>query len=162
MSAVIRKLKNYFTKKIIFPETVLEAVYDNAGNRLDNLLNDIDATKLGGELPSAFVKNNDIELNVNIPLASGWAATEYCRYHRFGKLVVIDFGGVARNAVGSGVPFIASGIPIMRTRPVAPLFDARANAQVGNVYGVINSTTINASIFIANTGGYGQIAYLTD
>lgn len=38
--AIIRQLKNFFTKQVIYPKTLTKAVYDENGERLDKILRD--------------------------------------------------------------------------------------------------------------------------
>lgn len=73
--AVIRQLKNFFTKQVIYPKTLTKAVYDENGERLDKILRDTmlatdneeysgveprDADTLGGKY-----KSTDIDTLLN-------------------------------------------------------------------------------------------------
>ena len=89
--AIIRQLKNFFTKQVIYPKTLTKAVYDENGERLDNILRDTmlatdneeyngveprDADTLGGkytkkDVESLIEENSELrkrldELNSNL------------------------------------------------------------------------------------------------
>lgn len=59
------RIVQYFADKLKtikeYPITLTKAVYDENGNRLDNLLTDVNATKLGGKLPSEYMIKADEE-----------------------------------------------------------------------------------------------------
>lgn len=70
--AIIRQLKNFFTKQVIYPKTLTKAVYDENGERLDKILRDTmlatdneeyngvvprDADTLGGKYTKVDVEN---------------------------------------------------------------------------------------------------------
>ena len=90
--------------------------------------------------------------------------TEYLRYSRYGKLVIIDVGGITFSSTGTGINFITGQIPIMRTRPVCYLFYDRANASIPPVccHGTIGTQTIRVNCQNIKYCYYGEIIYFTD
>lgn len=81
--AIIRQLKNFFTKQVIYPKTLTKAVYDEGGERLDKILRDTmlatdsveysgveprDADTLGGKYKASDIEKIDTDLKESIPV----------------------------------------------------------------------------------------------
>lgn len=85
------------------------------------------------------------------------SVAEYLRYSKYGKIVVVDVGGVIFNANGMFI----TGLPVMKTRPVVTLMNDMDGTPVACAYGFMGDGTIGVNVF-SNKQCYGQIVYLTD
>lgn len=106
----------------------------------------------------------DVELNVDVQYTnSNITIAEYFRYHRFGKMVVVDIGGMKTSNTAEQV-IATSNLPIMRTRPVAVMFSNRTGSsqERGFLYGAIGYSSFTVAIPTANTTMYAQFVYFTD
>ena len=104
------------------------------------------------------------ELNVSInyqPNSHLTSIYEYWRYSRYGRLVIIDFGGLVFD---TNAPFGMYGDwPQIRTRIVAKLFKNEDGTAVHEGF-TFAAPSDNAIYFQcpANEYMYGQVVYLTD
>ena len=91
------------------------------------------------------------------------AINEYIRYSKYGRLVILDVGGVVFKSSGSSKILINPGVlPVQRTRVVNfGFYDMPGSNPSFCVYGTQNGTQIN--IHVPNTNRfYGMYIYLTD
>ena len=88
---------------------------------------------------------------------------EYFRWSRYGRLVIVDIGGIALTSIGTILTESNSPLPIMRTRPVAKLINDQDTTKGATIYGTLNAKdlqiTAGASL---NVRLYGTLIYLTD
>ena len=110
---------------------------------------------------NAVAGATQIVLNQNISLAYGFTVTEYCRYSKFGRLVIVDIGGLKAPASSLGQVWTTK-LPIIRTRFVQQGFrDGYNMTQNGTFYGYTDTTT-GVGHFPANIPLYCNFVYLTD
>lgn len=79
--ALIKQLKSFLNKTSIYPKTVTKAVYDDDGNRLDNVLDGLkwsDYIVLSSSNPQIVYRYNSymVEVNVNTNVNSYPSETE--------------------------------------------------------------------------------------
>ena len=109
---------------------------------------------------------NELTKTTNINLqysTSGITVHEYLRYSKYGKIVIVDIGGIALTD-GNRHSINFTNLPIMRNRIVALLMNDSnpgPNIYVGYCYNSIGTTTITFHI-PNSTRVYGQFCYLTD
>lgn len=110
------------------------------------------------------------EINVPVTITDTPDVTgvrEYFRYSKYGKLVIVDFGGIY---VGSTTNIMVySNLPIMRTRFVVELFEDKIQQSTDTTLrstGFAYTQSIGSNRFVlkcpANAPMYGQAVYLTD
>lgn len=108
-----------------------------------------------------ITKTVNTSLNFTCSTAS---VAEYMRYSKYGKIVIIDIGGLSLTNGTDRVAINFTNLPIIRNRFVCLLMNDASpgpNIYVGYCYATLNSTTITFHI-PNSTRVYGQICYLTD
>ena len=86
---------------------------------------------------------------------------EYIRWSQYGRLVVVDIGGVTAAKTGA-ISDAITGLPVARTRAVSSMFHDESNDRVGIYYINLGSTSLTQRFYETTCRGYGQIMYLTD
>ena len=112
-------------------------IEDGDGNQLADI-----ATKLGDPASAsgvtgddAFAKisalNSNLTPTINVDIASylqpNCSVNEYIRYSKYGKLVIVDIGGLTANITTAAAFLKANALPIMRTRALGVLSNDRGD-----------------------------------
>lgn len=123
-----------------------------------------DMVGMGDGTGDTVADRADVELNVDVQYTnSNITIAEYFRYHRFGKMVVVDIGGMKTSNTAEQV-IATSNLPIMRTRPVAIMFSNRTGSSQdhGFLYAALGYRSFTVSIPNTTMYFYAQFIYFTD
>ena len=108
-----------------------------------------------------FTTPSPFRQDISSYLVSGWSVSEYLRYTKYGRLVVVEIGGLSANNTGAQGFLNTNAIPIAKSRPLGSAVSDSANDSC-LIYGHIDGTTLTIATHRANIKYYCTLIYFTE